>query len=119
MAVAMGGCCFLFVFKQENILMRSTAFTWSPLSLSAVDKGDIHRQGLHMRQPVSLLRKLLSHQSLSESLLYPTCHMAVTAQPSRTFFHPTRSARHSESCWVPPCGEADIRLQGVLKNYYY
>lgn len=46
MAVAMGGFVFFFgfFFKQENILMRSTAFTWSPLSLSAVDKGDIQAE---------------------------------------------------------------------------
>lgn len=43
--------------------------------------------------------------------------MVITAEPSWTFFHPIRSARHSESCWVPPCGETDITRQGGLKTH--
>ncbi|KAJ7987263.1 hypothetical protein DPEC_G00336920 [Dallia pectoralis] len=44
------------------------------------------------------------HPSLSEPLLYPTCHMAVTAWPGRTVSLPICRAKRSESCWVPPCG---------------
>lgn len=50
----------------------------------------------------------MSHPSQRKSLLYFTCHMLVTPELSSMFFHPTHSARRSESCWVPPCGWTNI-----------